>query len=159
MKILRILEKKKHVALNLRLSKIKIYNLKNISVENGNVMHILKSSDRGFEKFGEAYFSYINSFAVKAWKKHKHMTLNLVVPIGKVKFVFHDKNYPNQFREEIIGEDNYCRLTVPPDIWFGFQGLSDYPSLIINISDIEHDDKENIKVDIDTFAFKWSKQQ
>ena len=50
---MRILEKKKHVALNLRLSKIKIYNLKNISVENGNVMHILKSSDRGFEKFGE----------------------------------------------------------------------------------------------------------
>ena len=66
-------------------------------------MHVLKSSDRGFEKFGEAYFSCINSCAVKAWKKHTLMTLNLVVPIGKVKFVFHDKNNPDEFREEIIG--------------------------------------------------------
>ena len=95
--------------------------------------------------------------AVKAWKKHKIMTLNLLVPIGKVKFVFYDKTFPDQYREEIIGEDNYCRLTVPPDIWFGFQ-ISDYPSLVANISDIEHDDKENIKVDIDTFAFKWSEK-
>ena len=43
--------------------------------------------------FGEIYFSNINSLCIKAWKKHKIMTLNLIVPIGKVRFVFHDKNF------------------------------------------------------------------
>ena len=141
---------------NLELSSIKTHNLKKISVEGGNVMHALKSSDIGYKTFGEVYFSWINPLSVKAWKKHNIMTLNLVVPIGKVRFVFHDAINPNEFREEIIGENNYCRLTVPPKIWFGFQGLSDHASLVTNISDIEHDDSEIHKADINTFSFKWS---
>ena len=27
-------------------------------------------------------------------------------------------------KNTIVGEDNYCRITVPPMIWFGFKGLS-----------------------------------
>ena len=34
----------------------------------------------------------------------------------------------------IIGEDNYSRITVPPMIWFGFKGLSQKTSFILNIS-------------------------
>ena len=59
------------------------------------------------------YFSWINKNSIKAWKKHTKMTLNLVVPLGKVKFVFHNPKQPDVFREETIGEDNYKRLTVP----------------------------------------------
>ena len=147
---------KKANVFNLKLSLIKISSLKKFSVEGGDVMHALKSSDTGYRMFGEIYFSWINSLCIKAWKKHKIMTLNLIVPIGKVRFVFHDKAFPDQYREEIIGEDNYCRLTVPPEVWFGFQGLSDYPSLVANVSDIEHDDKEITKADTNAFAFKWS---
>lgn len=119
-------------------------------------MHALKSSDSGYKKFGEIYFSWINPLFIKAWKKHNIMTLNLFVPIGRVRFVFYDKAFPDKYREEIIGEDNYCRLTVPPEVWFGFQGLSDKPSLVANVSDIEHNDNEITKADINEFSFKWS---
>ena len=84
------------------------------------------------------------------------MTLNLVVPVGKVKFVFHDSKDPKIFKEVIIGENNYCRLTVPPGIWFGFCGIYCKPSLLANIADIEHDENEVERVDKEFFSFVWS---
>ena len=140
---------------------ILITPLKIISVLNGDVMHAIKSSDEGYENFGEAYFSNINSGAIKAWKRHSKMILNLVVPFGKVKFVLYDdreksKTYGN-YSEVILSRDNFCRLTVPPMIWLGFQGLSDANSLILNIADIPHNPKESIRKDINEIYFDWSK--
>ena len=67
----------------------------------GDVLHGIRKTDFGFIKFGEAYFSILEPNAIKAWKKHLRMTLNLIVPVGKVRFVFIDDN--NFIREEIIG--------------------------------------------------------
>ena len=99
------------------------------------------------------YFSKIKFGQVKAWKYHLKMTLNLVVPFGKVKFVFtRDKKH---FDHYIIGEENYCRLTVPPWVWFGFQSNFNSTSLILNIADIEHDANEVDKKSIDHIVFDW----
>ena len=70
-----------------QLDAIEIFSLKNISVVGGNVMHGIKNSDEGFEGFGEAYFSWIEPYVVKAWKKHLKMTMKIIVPLAKVKFV------------------------------------------------------------------------
>ena len=69
------------------------------------------------------------------------MTMNLVIPIGEVQFNFYDED-KNLIKNIIIGEDNYCRITVPPKIWFGFKGLSSNTSYILNISDEYHDPSE-----------------
>ena len=45
---------------NLNLNDIKIIDLSRIYNKNGDVMHFLKSTDQGFKKFGEVYFSWIN---------------------------------------------------------------------------------------------------
>ena len=55
--------------------------LKIIEREQGNVMHALKNSDAGFDGFGEAYFTFVNNGVIKGWKKHREMTLNLIVCI------------------------------------------------------------------------------
>ena len=69
------------------------------------------------------------------------MTMNLIVPFGEVQFNFFDSK--KQFiKSFIIGEKNYSRITVPPMIWFGFKGLSEKTSYILNISDKLHDPKE-----------------
>ena len=73
--------------------------------------------------------------AVKAWKYHLRMTLNLVVPVGLVRFVFCSGIRSRSFRAEIVA-DRYC-LTVPPGVWFGFQGISETPSLLMNLADID----------------------
>ena len=141
------------------INDVLITPLKIISVPNGDVMHAMKSSDEGYENFGEAYFSTINSGDIKAWKRHIKMTLNLVVPSGKVKFVLYDDRQKSQsygnYSEVIISGDNYCRLTVPPMIWLGFQGLYNKTSIILNIANIEHSPEEVEKKEIDQIFYNW----
>jgi len=137
----------------VKVSEIIVTKLQNIDVSGGNVFHGMKSSDKGYIDFGEAYFSFIEVGYIKAWKKHVKMTLNLIVPIGKVKFVFIDSF--GDSRCEIIGADCYSRLTVPPGIWFGFEGIFSPKSLILNIADIQHDPNEIKRMNIDEISYKW----
>lgn len=136
-----------------------ITKLNIINTPGGNVKHAMKNSDNGFKGFGEAYFSHINKGIIKAWNRHKKMTLNLIVPLGKIKFVlFDDRDIANtKFQEVIISKDNYCRLTVPPMIWVGFQGLSNDESMLLNIASIEHDPTEHEKKNIEQIEFDWNK--
>jgi dTDP-4-dehydrorhamnose 3,5-epimerase len=129
-----------------------------IKVNKGDVMHAMKSDDPGFSGFGEAYFSVVSYNAIKAWKRHHVMTLNQVVPVGKIRFVlFDDRKASNtQFQEVIISKDNYCRLTVPPMVWIGFEGLSDNGSMLLNIADIQHNPHEVDKKNIEQIEFNWS---
>ena len=139
----------------VNLDDILVTPLKRISTVGGDVMHALKDSDPGFNAFGEIYFSWINHGAVKAWKCHQSMTLNLVVPLGEVIFVFHMANEKNSFRTENIGEDRYVRLTVPPGIWFGFQGKASGSSLLVNVSDEKHDSDEVERKSVNEFVYEW----
>ena len=122
------------------LNEICVTPLKRISVTGGDVLNAMKKSDAGYVDFGEAYFSLVEFGAIKAWKRHLQMTLNLVVPIGEVQFVLIDS--VGLIREERIGEGHYARLTIPPGIWFGFQGVSKKIALLLNIADIEHSPDE-----------------
>ena len=136
---------------------IVITQLSTFDVDGGRVMHGIKKNDTGYVGLGEVYFSYINPKAVKAWKKHNRMTLNLVVPLGKVRFVFCDPLNDGHYRVEDIGEDNYVRLTVPPGIWFGFQGIALQPSLVTNIADLQHDAAEVERQAVSSFDYQWEK--
>ena len=131
-----------------------ISELNQIYNPKGDILHALKKSDSSFKNFGEAYFSIVNFNAVKAWKLHQSMTLNLVVPIGRVLFVFFlpDKNI---FKEIVIGESNYQRITVSPGIWFGFKGLHESDSLIMNVADIEHNPDEVLRKSVNEFKYDW----
>lgn len=140
------------------LEQIMVTPLKRISVPGGDVLHALKRTDVGFREFGEAYFSLIEVGAVKAWKLHRRMTLNLVVPLGTVRFGFIAED-GKTCREETIGTSNYARLTVPPGIWFGFQGLSSPFSLILNVADIQHEPDEIVRKPPGGFDYMWETEQ
>ena len=129
-----------------------------IDTPGGNVMHAMKETSAGYAGFGEVYFSQVDKGIIKAWKRHKNMTLNLVVPVGEIKFVlFDDRDVSNtRFQEIIISRKNYCRLTVPPMVWMGFQGLSNDGSMLLNIANIEHDPGEVDRLEIDKMNYNWS---
>ncbi len=128
-----------------------------IEAPGGSVMHAMREIDAGFSGFGEAYFSVVKSNAIKAWKRHHSMTLNLVVPVGKIRFVIFDDRdgLGGNFQEIIISRDNYCRLTVPPMIWIGFQGMDNNDSVLLNIADINHNPSEVDKKGINEINFDW----
>ena len=127
--------------MNPHNSLIVIKKLKKFELDEGDVLHALKDSESEFSGFKEAYFSTIRHNKIKAWKKHLKMTMNLIVPISAVQFIFYDLEN-NLLNNIIIGEDNYCRITVPPNIWCGFKGLSSKTSYILNIADTSHDPLE-----------------
>ena len=137
------------------LEQIIVTPLKRIPVSGGDVLHVLKCTDDGFRGFGEAYFSIVEFGAIKAWKRHSRMTLNLVVPLGQVRFVFR-LDGAHEFRVEEIGVERYALITVPPDIWFGFQGLIAPQSLILNIANIPHDPNEVERLSLKDIEYGWS---
>ena len=140
--------------MNVSIDDILTTSNKVMPVVGGNVMRGIRKTDAGFAGFGEAYFSYIEPKKIKAWKKHFKMTLNLIVPYGNVMFVFMDEK--RQFRKEIIGDTKKIRLTVPPGLWFGFKGLGNKESIILNISNIIHDDNEVVRKDCDSIDYDWN---
>ena len=125
-----------------------------MSVYGGDVFHALKNTDVEFKGFGEAYFSQINPSAIKGWKMHTRMTMNLIVPLGRVRFVFFSDadDFIGQF---ISGFNEYSRITVKPGIWFAFQNIYSEPALVLNIANILHDPAEVRKRNLSEISFDW----
>lgn len=134
--------------------------LARISTPGGDVLHALRCDDVGFRGFGEAYFSLIDRGAIKGWKRHRRFTLNLVVPVGSVRFVIYDDRSHSatcgQFQEVAISTDSYFRLTVPPMVWMGFQGVGHSCSVILDVTDFVHDPQETDRRALSEIEFDWS---
>ncbi len=142
----------------MKLADILVTPLRKIETAGGDVLHAMKQSDAGYAGFGEAYFSWVSAGAIKAWKRHTQMTMNVVVPVGQVRFVFRCINAAGaeDFRIEEIGVDRYVRITVPPGIWFGFQGLGAQPSLVLNLASIPHDPNEVERLALMDINYDWN---
>ena len=140
---------------SLSLDDILITPLSRIVTAGGDVLHAMKKSDVGYSNFGEAYLSWVDGGATKGWKCHTKMTMNIIVPVGQVKFVFH-LNGTEKFRDESIGVDRYVRITVPPGVWFGFQGLTTSQSLVLNIASTPHDPNEVERIELSEIKYNWS---
>ncbi len=115
--------------------------------DKGSLLHVIKKSSQGFSEFGETYVSTLNKGTLKGWKRHREMICNLVVPVGAVEFTLRDERQDsptNGLTESITlsRKDNYVRLTIPPQIWFSFEGIEEPENLVINVASIEHSDEE-----------------
>jgi len=132
-----------------------------IETKGGDVLHGLKQSEQGYTSFGEAYFSMIDYGVIKGWKRHKEMILNLVIPLGSVRFILYEdrSNFGcyKEFQEIVISRtDNYCRLTVPPMVWMAFQGVDANTSMLLNIASMEHSQEEVDRKELHEIEFDWS---
>ncbi len=125
---------------------IQVTPLDKIGDNRGMVLHMMKNTSNLFCEFGEVYFSVVYKNSIKAWKKHLKMTLNLAVPSGCVKIVCYDERIHSKthgkINEFFLSRENYCLLSIPPLIWYGFMGMSDGESLIANCADMIHDSLE-----------------
>jgi dTDP-4-dehydrorhamnose 3,5-epimerase len=127
--------------------------LKRIYHPKGDLFHAMKKSDPGFFGFGEAYFTTIHQGETKGWKRHNRMYMNLIIPVGMVRFYIHDDRNSSTISYD-MGGDNYARLSVSPGLWMAFHGLSSGLNLILNISSIEHDPEEADNCPLDSFVIK-----
>lgn len=126
--------------------------LKQISNPKGDIFHVMKKSDKGFDGFGEAYFSAINKDNTKGWKKHTEMTLNLVVISGEIEFVVYDSKTKEFFRVN-LSKNNYQRLTIKAGLWMAFKGIKEN-SILLNLASIEHNLDESENLDLNKIKFE-----
>ena len=136
--------------------------LARIPTSGGEVMKALHAEEPDFCGLGEAYFSRVDAHAVRGWKCHNEMTVNVVVPAGHVRFVVVDTamsdedNFPaEKFHAFDLGPDHsYGRLTIEPGTWFGFAGGA-HGGLVLNLADIVHRPDEADGKDLDAFDYDW----
>ena len=129
--------------------------MKRLFDSKGDVFHAMKEGDIGFYGFGEAYFSTVNQDCIKGWKKHLRMTLNLVVPVGKVEFVIFDED-KDFFLNVKLSQENYQRLTIQPGLWVAFKGIEEN-NILLNLANIRHDPNESVNIKISDIIYEWKK--
>ncbi len=135
-----------------------------IADDRGKILHMLKSNDKNFKKFGEIYFSYVYPKMIKAWHIHKKMTLNYVAAYGKIKLVLYDGREKSKtfgkIQEIFLSNDNHLLVSIPPLIWNGFSSADDNLAVLANCSDIPHDKMEISRLDYDDpkFPYNWKKK-
>ena len=127
--------------------------LNQIHHPKGDIYHAMKKSDDGFDGFGEAYFSTVHKNDIKGWKKHRDMTLNLLVPIGEIEFVAYNEDLKEFFSVK-ISQNNYQRLTIKPNLWLAFKGI-DENSMLLNLASIEHDPNESENMELTSIQYEW----
>ena len=130
---------------------VRITPLRQIPDERGTVMHMLRSDDPHFDRFGEIYFSTVYQGVVKGWHLHERMTINYAVPVGAIKLVLFDDRKDSKTRGEVqevfVGDGNYALVTVPPFVWNGFKGIGAPYSVVANCATIPHDPAEIVRLD------------
>lgn len=128
-----------------------IHPLRKIPDERGTVMHMLKSTDPHFEKFGEIYFSTIYPGVIKGWHVHTRMVINYAVPVGMIKLVLYDGREGSPTKGEIqeifMGEENYCLVRVPVGVVNGFKAVGNRMAVVANCASIPHDPSEITRID------------
>ncbi len=141
---------------------VDFHPLKQIPDERGRVMQMLRRDDPWFERFGEIYFSVVYPGVVKGWHLHKVMTLNYAVIVGRIKLVLYDEREDSPTRgklqEIFAGEDNYCLITVPPNVWNGFKGIGVEPAIVANCATEPYDPSEIVRSDpfSDRIPYAWN---
>lgn len=131
--------------------------LRRIATPNGDVLHAMKAVDPGYAGFGEAYFSCVDHGAIKGWKRHARMVLNLVVAQGSIRFYLREAD-GRTAAVELSPDDaaTHARLTVPPGTWMAFEGVGTATNMVLNLASIGHDPTEAETVPLDTFPLDRS---
>ena len=140
---------------------VRVIPLRRIPDERGTILHMLRSTDEHFVEFGEIYFSTVYRGVVKAWHKHRDMTLNYACIRGRVKLVVYDDREGSATQDTLVeiflGPDNYSLVVIPPETWNGFKGMSSV-SMIANCCSLPHDPARSTRIDpfsSDIVPYQW----
>ena len=148
---------------SVKIEGVIVQPLKQIPDSRGSVLHMLRNDSDLFKQFGEVYFSEIHCGAIKAWKRHKKQTQNLVVPFGKIRLAIYDDRQMSSTHRKIIeyevGRPEHYRLIhIPPMLWYGFQGIGHQTSLIANCTDQPHnpEETESLPANSEHIPYQWT---
>ena len=142
---------------------VKVIPLKKICDERGMIMHMLKSTDEHFEKFGEIYFSTAYPGVVKGWHEHTRQVQFYAVIDGIIKLVLYDnrpksKTYKD-LMEIFIGIDNYQLVRIPTGVINGYKNIGAKTAVLANCATLPHEPDEMLRYEPhgDKVPYKWER--
>ena len=114
-----------------------VKQLKPIPDERGKLMELLRSDEKIFERFGQAYVTVCKPKIVKGWHYHKVQTDHFICLQGKAKVVLYDVRKDSKthgmLNEFIMGWDNPILVKIPTFVYHGFTAVGSEEAMILNI--------------------------
>ncbi len=111
--------------------------LKMLKDDRGALFEILRSDEKDFIRFGQAYVTCCNYGWVKGWHYHKIQYDNFCCVKGKVKVVLidyrKDSSTYNEINEFVMDSYEPSFLKIPPFVLHGFECLSEPECRVLNI--------------------------
>lgn len=121
---------------------VQIKQLKRIPDERGTIYHCVKSSELEYN-ISEVYFKKLYNGVINGWHVHESMTLCYTTFFGTTKLVLVDLRDGSETHGNLVeiycGEENYCRVKIPPGVANASQCVSNGFSMFANTPDKEHD--------------------
>ena len=103
-----------------------------IKRDGGYIQKFMDKGSRGYNGFGEIYFSHLDCFIDRGWKCHRVGTSNLTVVVGRLEIVVASSDWTwSKFFE--IGPER--RICIPPGYWYRFRSGAEETS-ICNLLDV-----------------------
>jgi dTDP-4-dehydrorhamnose 3,5-epimerase len=121
------------------------------SDHRGSVKRIMSAAEAGFAGFGEVYASSIKPGAVKGWHLHERARRDYVVLSGTIRLVLYDGRSGSAsgglLQEIVLGDENYVRVTIPPQVWSSFACVGAREALVVDVTDRPHNPAEVRRAD------------
>lgn len=130
---------------------VQVIPLCRIPDERGTILHMLKATDPHFQQFGEIYFSTAYKGTIKAWHRHRDMSLNYACIFGRIKLVLYDDRDRSPTRgslmELFLGPDSHRLVIIPPEVWNGYKSMSEPFAMVANCCTHPHDPSRSTRLD------------
>ena len=143
---------------------VEIKKLKLISDSRGYLMEMLRNDEDIFQKFGQVYLTVCNPKVVKGWHYHKKQTDNIICVKGEIRMGLYDprkesKTFGKVHEFIISAERNPLLISIPPEVYHGFESNVNEESMIINIPTEHycHDgpDEHRVAFNSKDIPFQW----
>jgi dTDP-4-dehydrorhamnose 3,5-epimerase len=134
--------------------------------ERGKLFEVLRSDDKLFTAFGQAYITTAYPGVVKAWHLHKKQTDNICLLSGNAKLVIYDPRKDSPTRgavaEFFLSAENRLLIQIPSGVYHGFKNVGTEELYIINIPDrVYHpEDPDEYRLDPHTaeIPYDWARK-
>lgn len=148
------------------MSEVTITPLQQFPDERGSNKLIMQSGDPGFGDIQQVYVSTVYPGTVKGWHRHKQKTLNYTCVAGIIRLVITPdldkipirRVRPSDlvFQEIVMGETNYCRVSIPPGTWNAFMGLGYKEAIVVNCATLPYSEADIERLPWNYFAYDWT---
>ena len=121
----------------VRIDGVSVKNLMVHPDQRGRLFEILRSDDSIFKQFGQVYVTTAVPGVVKAWHYHKIQSDYFCCIHGTARLVLYDPrgNSPTKgaLMEFLLGPENLQLVSIPPEVYHGFQCVSGHEAIMMNI--------------------------